>query len=96
MALDGAEALDVSMFSRGDLLNLILQRSEVLDDIPRPGRLIKAWTEGNPAPLEEQVERLGPEIARRAFARIRTECEVLDPVLKRLAPKRVADIGCAP
>lgn len=91
---DSNETLDFSMFSRGDLLNLILQRSEVLYDIPRPGRLIQAWMRGNSAPLEAQVDRLGPEIAQRAFSVIETEFEAMRPVLDRLAPKRIADIGC--
>ena len=90
----GGAALDVSMFSRGDLLNLILQRSEVLYDVPAPGRLIKAWSGGNSAPLEAEVDRLGSEIARRAFAVIAAEFEAMRPVLGHLAPKRIADIGC--
>lgn len=86
--------MDFSMFSRGDLLNLILQRSEVLHDVPRSGRLIRAWMRGNSAPLEEQVDRLGPEIAERAFTVIDSEFGVMRPALDRLAPRRVADIGC--
>lgn len=86
--------LDFSMFSRGDLLNLILQRSGVLFDIPRPGIPIKAWIRGDSGPLEQQVDRLGHEIAQRAFSIIFSEFEAMRPALDRLAPKRIADIGC--
>lgn len=88
------EALDVSMFTRGDLANLVLQRSEVLHDVERPGRIIRAWSGGDPAPLEAQVDRLGPEIAHRAHAAIAAEFAALAPVLERLKPAVVADIGC--
>ena len=86
--------LDFSMFSRDDLINLILQRSGVLYDLPHPGLPIKAWIRGDRAPLEEQVDRIGAEIAQRAFAIISSEFEAMCPALDRLAPRRIADIGC--
>ena len=92
-------AIDVSPLGRGDLLNLILQRSEVIADQPAPGATIRAWTEGNSGPLLQVVDRLGGDIARRALAVVRAEFEALapalDPVLTSTGPRRrLADIGC--
>jgi len=36
------KSLDMSCFDRNDYLNLLLQRSEVMFDIPKSGRIIKA------------------------------------------------------
>ena len=77
-----------------DLVNLILQRSEVLADLPRPGRVIRAWEAGDNALMRTQVERLGAEIARRAAGVIAAEYAALRPVLDEAPPTRVADIGC--
>lgn len=88
------QALDLSVFGRQDLVNLVLQRSEVLFDLPKSGRIIKAWSEGDEAPLLAAVDRLGPEIARRAAGVIHAEYLSLRPVLQGLAPRRLADIGC--
>lgn len=97
----GAEAqrpeirsLDLTAFGPQDLLNLILQRSEVLFDWPQPGQVIKAWNAGDEAPIAEAVEKLGLEIAYRAAGVIFAEYTLLAPVLQKLAPKRFADIGC--
>jgi len=90
----GIRALDVSMFSRDDLRNMILQRSEVLYDATRPGQIIKAWGAGDVAPIEGQIDRLGDEIARRTAAVIHAEYKAMRAALTDLAPKRVADIGC--
>ncbi len=88
------DALDLSALDRGDLVNLILQRSEVLFDVPRAGRVIRAWEAGDPGPVEAQVDRLGAEIARRAAAVIHAEYLGLAPLLAGLRPQRLADIGC--
>lgn len=88
------QALDLSAFGRQDLVNIILQRSEVLYDLPRAGQVIRAWGVGDPAPLETQVDRLGTEIARRAAAVIHAEYQALRPLLQDLGPRRIADIGC--
>ncbi len=86
--------LDYSVFSHADLVNIVLQRSEVLDDIQRPGRLIRAWERGDHAPLDEVVEARGTLLAQRAAQKIRREVQALAPVLAEIAPRRVADIGC--
>ncbi len=94
-AQDGAvQALDLSCFDRQDLLNLILQRSEVMFDLPRPGRIIKAWQDGDSAPILAAVDQLGDAVARRAAGVIHEEYKEIAPLLEKLAPKRIADIGC--
>lgn len=51
--------LDVGCLDRGDLINLILQRSEVMYDLPRAGQVIRAWGGGDMAPMEAEIDRLG-------------------------------------
>lgn len=87
-------AVDLSALAEGDLVNLILQRSEVLFDRPRPGQVIRAWEEGNDAPMRAEVARLGVEVARRAAGVIHAEYLALAPLLRGRSPRRVADIGC--
>lgn len=58
-------SLDLSCFDRGDLLNLILQRSEVMFDRPKSGQVIKAWGAGNSEPIMAVVDEMGDDIARR-------------------------------
>lgn len=87
-------ALDFSALSRNDYLNLILQRSEVMFDRPKSGRIIKAWNEGDEAPINAVIDDMGVAIARRAAGVIRAEYQALKPLLQELAPKRIADIGC--
>ncbi|MEM9845452.1 MAG: class I SAM-dependent methyltransferase, partial [Pseudomonadota bacterium] len=77
-----------------DLVNIILQRSEVLFDRPKYGQVIRSWTNGDSGPIEAEVDRLGTEIVRRAAAVIRAEYLALRPLLQELAPARLADIGC--
>lgn len=87
-------ALDISCFDRGDMINLILQRSEVMFDRPRSGQVIRAWGAGDMAPMEVEIDRLGEAVARRAAGVIHAEYREIAPLLRELAPKRVADIGC--
>ena len=88
------QGLDLSMFGADDLLNLILQRSEVLFDVHRHGRVIRAWQNGDAGPLKEQVQRLGDQIAYRTAAQIYGEYRTIEPLLEQLSPKTIADIGC--
>ena len=88
------DSLDFSMFSQQDFVNLVLQRSEILSDVDRPGQYIKAWMNGDAGPLEAQVARLGATLGHRAAADMAREFEEMRPVLDGLQPKRVADIGC--
>ena len=91
---DTISALDLSAFTSEDLMNLILQRSEVMYDIPRSGRIIRAWNAADEGPIRDVVARLGVDIARRAAALIHTEYLALQPFLNAKNPKRIADIGC--
>ncbi|MDJ0825519.1 MAG: RidA family protein [Rhodobacter sp.] len=86
--------LDVSMFDTEDLVNIALQRSGVLHDTPAAGKLIRAWEAGDRGPLEARVAEIGPEVALRAARIISAEFAAITETLDRLAPKRLADIGC--
>ena len=87
--------LDTSALSRQDVLNLILQRSEIIRDQPNPNTYIKAWTRGETGPLLQLIDKIGQdELIRRAAAFILLEYEVLHPVLAAQPPGAVTDIGC--
>ncbi|NVO57551.1 hypothetical protein HW561_17270 [Rhodobacteraceae bacterium B1Z28] len=88
------QALNLDAFSKNDILNFALQRSEILHDVPRSGRLIRAWSVGNPAPLLAHVEAQGDELARRAAAIIFLEYLQLKATIDQISPTSVADIGC--
>ncbi len=86
--------LDVSAFSEVDVVNLILQRSEIIRDQRRPGRVVAAWTEGDSAPALALVAQMGDTLIRRAAAIIWLEFQEILPTLQNLAPKSASDIGC--
>jgi len=88
------QALDVSGFAKGDLLNMILQRSEVLYDSPRGVRAVRSWMDGDSAPIESEIDRLGDDIARRVAGVLHAEYRAMKETLAELAPTRIADIGC--
>jgi SAM-dependent methyltransferase len=88
------EGLVLDGLASSDLANIILQRSEVLADLPRPGKIIRAWESGDDRPMLAQVQRLGTDIARRAATVIAAEYAALRPVLAEAPPQRVGDIGC--
>lgn len=87
-------ALDYTALGHADLVNLVLQRSEIIDDERQPGAIIRAWVAGDSAPLDALVETKGAVLAQRAAQIIRTEFEAMLPVLDALQPRRIADIGC--
>ncbi len=87
-------ALDVSVFSAGDLVNMVLQRSEVLFDLPGGGGAVKQWSAGDDGPIREVAARLGSEIARRTAGVLWAEYRAMRERLAALAPGRIADIGC--
>ncbi|ATG40425.1 hypothetical protein [Phaeobacter piscinae] len=87
-------ALDLSMFSDKDILNTVLQRSEVLFDLDRPGLPIRQWSKGKPDALQAEVARRGDLLLRRAISVLYLEYLALKPTIATLAPKHVADIGC--
>lgn len=86
--------LDVSMFDNNDLLNMILQRSAILHDVPRSGALIKQWSAGDAGPLEAVIEEKGSVLAERVLDEIFQEYQQYQPLLKKIGPKKIADIGC--
>ncbi|MEZ5912841.1 MAG: class I SAM-dependent methyltransferase [Paracoccaceae bacterium] len=87
-------ALDIAAFGADDIVNLILQRSEIIADQPRPGKIVGAWSEGDDGPARDLVDRMGEVLARRAAAVIWLEYQRLKPLLARLSPRSIADIGC--
>ncbi|SMH48536.1 hypothetical protein [Maritimibacter sp. HL-12] len=95
METDRIGSLDTTAFSRNDVLNLILQRSEIIGDQPNPGRYIKAWTTGQDQPLLDLIDTIGADnLVRRAAALIFLEYEELRPVFEKAPPEKVTDIGC--
>jgi len=87
-------ALDTSAFAPRDVVNLIMQRSEIIADTERSGRVIKDWTIGNEAPALAIVDRMGDGLIRRAAAVIWLEFLEMKPTLDQIKPKSIADIGC--
>ncbi len=87
--------LDTSAFTASDVLNLILQRSEIIRDQANHNRYIKAWINGDTAPLTELITTIGAqELIRRAAAFILLEYEELRPILAKAPPRAGTDIGC--
>ncbi|MDF0600583.1 class I SAM-dependent methyltransferase [Psychromarinibacter sp. C21-152] len=88
------EELDLSMFGRQDFVNIVLQRSDVLGYTREANRLVRSWEAGDAAPLEAAVDADGDRYAREAARLIRDEFVALRGLMQRLAPARIADIGC--
>lgn len=87
-------ALDLSMFADEDIRNTILQRSEVLYDLDRPGVVIRQWSNGDPSAIETEVNARGTLLLKRAISVLYLEYLALKPTLDMISPERVADIGC--
>lgn len=87
-------ALDYSMFGFDDHVNVILQRSDVLSDVPKSGQVIKKWTQGEPGELEDLARAKNVVLMQRAVDQIGEEYDGLRDVLKGHKIKSVADIGC--
>ncbi|RMD92270.1 MAG: hypothetical protein D6811_07245 [Alphaproteobacteria bacterium] len=84
-----ADAVDFSMLDEDDLVNLVLQRSETVRD----RAAIRAWTEGDEAPLRARVRQERDAILASAFTRLGEVFATITPALDRLKPARLADIG---
>ncbi len=82
------------MFTDDDICNTILQRSEVLYDLERPGVVIRQWSNGDPSALENEVNVRGTLLLKRAISFLYLEYLALKPTLDKISPGRVADIGC--
>lgn len=96
-AMDQPAICDLSTksLSRTDVVNLILQRSEIIRDQHKFNKYIKAWTAGDDAPLLDLIQRLGTDIlVRRAAAFIYLEYLELRPIFEAKTPEAIADIGC--
>lgn len=87
------KALNGDFLTVDDLVNIVLQRSAVLWDVPKAGKLILAWSEGDDAPLRAAAAKVGPVILQRAACFILEQYEVIRPHLNAAPPKRIADIG---
>lgn len=87
--------INTGAFDDGDVLNLILQRSDIIRDQDNHNRYIKAWTRGDDAPILDLIEQLGRDtLVRRAAAYIFLEFKQLQHVFDRKHPNHIADIGC--
>ncbi|MEP5152200.1 class I SAM-dependent methyltransferase [Planktotalea sp.] len=96
-AMDAPEIkeLKTEALDDGDVLNLILQRSEIIRDQPRPNHYIKAWVNGNQTPIFDLINTLGRDVLiRRAASFIFLEFQQLEHIFEDKKPKTIADIGC--
>ncbi|MDJ0826762.1 MAG: class I SAM-dependent methyltransferase [Rhodobacter sp.] len=92
---DAVRSLDLSMFHTGDVLSVALQRSEVLTDIPERNEALRSWVRGDEGPLLQICHDHGVDLVRRAIGFTTLEYRALRPLLQRLGPQKVADIGCS-
>ena len=86
--------LDFSAFETSDYVNIILQRSDILHDVKRPGRVIRSWVSGDETLVSELAQEQGPIMAQRALTDISNEFETILDKLEDWNPSSVADIGC--
>lgn len=87
--------LTTTALSNDDVLNLILQRSEIIRDQPRYNSYIRAWLNGNHTPILNLIDTIGRDtLVRRAAAYILLEFRQLQHIFEDKAPKNIADIGC--
>lgn len=96
-AMDASQITDLNTdaLDDSDVLNLILQRSEIIRDQDDYNRYIKAWTRGDDAPILDLINTMGRDmLVRRAAAFIYLEFEQLKPVFDKKNPSYIADIGC--
>jgi len=89
-------SLDFSSFAATDVLNLILQRSQIVADYNVGNRspVVAAWLQGDLRPGLDLIEKTGDTLMRRAAALIWLEYRDLRPAIDRIAPGSLADIGC--
>jgi SAM-dependent methyltransferase len=95
MDLPAIADLETSALDQDDVVNLILQRSEIIRDQERHNRYIRAWIRDDKAPMIELIDDLGMDtLIKRAAAFIYLEYQELRPVFEGKRPKSIADIGC--
>ena len=96
-AMDEPAIADIktTALDQDDVVNLILQRSEIIRDQERYNRYIRAWMNGNTAPMVELSDKLGMDVLiRRAASFIYLEYQQLRPIFDAKPPQNIADIGC--
>ncbi|MDX1743080.1 MAG: class I SAM-dependent methyltransferase [Ruegeria sp.] len=93
-ALPEIQSLSFKAFSREDVVNLIMQRSEIIHDQPRSAKIIRSWIAGDFGPAASLVDQNREELVRRAAAIIYLEYQQLRGTIADCAPKAIADIGC--
>lgn len=93
-AMKAVGDMDISMFSTGDVVNMILQRAQIIYDVKKGGALIRAWCDGDPQPLVDVAEARPDLLIRRTLAAIYQEYQEMLPILRKIDPARIADIGC--
>ena len=86
--------LDYSAFTKNDLVNIILQRSDVLSRAGYNQKSIRNWMNGDEKLIHDVVEKLGTIIAVSALEIIYEEYCALKDLLTEIQPKHIADIGC--
>lgn len=87
--------LKTTALDQDDVVNLILQRSEIIRDQDRYNRYIRAWINGDKGAMLDLIDRLGMDLlVRRAAAFIYLEYQQLRPIFDAKPPKAIADIGC--
>jgi SAM-dependent methyltransferase len=87
--------LKTTALDQDDVVNLIVQRSEIIRDQDRHNRYIRAWINGDRGAMLDLIDRLGMDLlVRRAAAFIYLEYQQLRPIFDAKPPKAIADIGC--
>ncbi len=86
---DGQE-VSFAALGEKDLVNLCLQRSEIVRD----NTAIKAWMAGDAGPLKAFAQKAHKVIPAKTFSSMLAEFEKIKAFADDLKPKRIADIGC--
>ena len=88
------ESLDFSMFAERDIAQIALQRPEVMQDVRGHEEAIRAWLRRDDGPMLHIAHRYRLELVTRALAFVYMDYRELRPILQKLQPAKVADIGC--
>jgi SAM-dependent methyltransferase len=87
--------LKTSAMTQSDVVNLILQRSEIIQDQPDFKKSIRRWMKGDDTALLSLIDTMGMDtLVRRAAGFIHLEYLQLRPMFAAKKPRAIADIGC--
>ncbi|MFV8559688.1 class I SAM-dependent methyltransferase [Sulfitobacter sp. SBS6] len=87
--------LNTAALDHDDVVNLIMQRSEIIRDQERYNKYIRAWIKGNRNAILDLIDQMGTDLLiRRAAAFIFLEYRQLRSVFDAKPPRDIADIGC--